>query len=279
MLAPMPPRGSHPPIRTIASRQHPLVATCRALAKGDDRSRMLLDGAHLVAEALEADVRLETVVFSEQAWTDERPELEALRPRALASGATVVRAAAAVLDAMSPVRRPSGVLGIAHRPRRALPAASPTSIPMLVIVVDVQDPGNLGAIVRAAEAGGATGVLVTGASADPFSWKALRGSMGSALRVPVIQLASVDGALAAARGLGCRVLATTPHGGEPFTEVSLAGPVAFLLGGEGPGLGADVVGAADASIAIPMAAPVESLNVAVAAALLVFEARRQRQHT
>ena len=275
MLARMSPRASDPAGPTVASRHHPLVAACRALARGDDRTRLLLDGLHLVSEALDAALPIETLVFSEAAWADDGAEWAAVRRRGAAAAAEVVRVTATVLDAMSPVRSPSGVLAIAARPHRPLPTG-PGPAPLLLVAVDVQDPGNLGAIVRTAEAGGATGVIVAGATADPFSWKALRGSMGSALRLPIEQVATVADAIARARALGCRVLATMPRAGRPFTDVALTGPIAFLLGGEGPGLTDGTLAGADEAIAIPMATPVESLNVAVAAALLVFEARRQR---
>src|SRR5262249_41893855 len=133
-----------------------------------------------------------------------------------------------------------------------------------------------GAIVRVAEAAGASGVVPAGASADPFGWKALRGSMGSALRLPVTPRMALDEALAQARAAGCRVIATTPRGGEPYFAVDLRGPIAIVIGGEGPGLPSAVIEAADLPVTIPMQAPVESLNAAVTAALILYEARRQR---
>ena len=129
---------------------------------------------------------------------------------------------------------------------------------------------------RVAEAGGASGVIVATGSADPFSWKALRGSMGSALRLPIVSGIDADAAIADARRHGCRVMATVPRDGRPMVELTLTGPVAVLIGGEGRGLSAALVDAADERVTIPMEAPVESLNAAVTAALLVYEARRQR---
>jgi TrmH family RNA methyltransferase len=143
--------------------------------------------------------------------------------------------------------------------------------------VDVQDPGNVGAIARTAEAAGATGLVLCGASADPFGWKALRGSMGSLLRLPVAGGVAWPDAVGAARAAGIALVATLPRGGQALDEADLGGPVAFLLGGEGPGLPPGVTAAADLTVSIPMQPPVESLNVSVAAALLVYEAARQRR--
>ena len=142
---------------------------------------------------------------------------------------------------------------------------------------DVQDPGNVGAIVRVAEAGGATAVIAAGRSADPYGWKALRGSMGSALRLPIISGVDTAAALADARRHGYRIIATTPRGGGSLFDADLSGRTAVIIGGEGAGLGKTIVEAADLRVTIPMESPVESLNAAVTAALIVYEARRQRR--
>jgi TrmH family RNA methyltransferase len=185
-------------------------------------------------------------------------------------------ASASVMDALSPVRSSSTVVALADRLPASEPAFYHETAPLVVMAVDVQDPGNVGAIVRVAEAGGATGVVAAGASADPFGWKALRGSMGSALRLPLLIQSDANRAVADARRHGCRILATAPRGGRSLFEVSYTGPIAILIGGEGPGLPPDLIEDADERVTIPMQTPVESLNAAVTAALIVYEARRQR---
>jgi TrmH family RNA methyltransferase len=146
----------------------------------------------------------------------------------------------------------------------------------VVVACDIQDPGNLGAIARVAEAGGASGLVAAGRCADPFGWKALRGSMGSLLRLPTVRCAAPEDEVAEARRHGCRIVAAVPRGGLPLFQAALKGPVAFLIGGEGPGLAPALAAGADQRVSIPMHPPVESLNAAVAAALLVYEAWRQR---
>jgi TrmH family RNA methyltransferase len=183
------------------------------------------------------------------------------------------------MDALSPTAHPSGVVAVAARPRRSLADAlggAAGLTPLVVVAVDVQDPGNVGAIARVAEAAGATGYVVAGQSADPFGWKALRGSMGSVLRLPTIHdadAASVIGVLKAHR-LQC--FAAAPAGAIAFDALDWRGPTACVVGSEGGGLPADLLAMADRRVRIPMAAPVESLNVAVSAGLLLYEARRQR---
>jgi TrmH family RNA methyltransferase len=178
------------------------------------------------------------------------------------------------MRALSPVRSPSPIVAIADRPADG-DARAYGSHALVVIAIDVQDPGNAGAIVRVAEAAGATGVVSAGASADPFGWKALRGSMGSALRLPILVRPDSGQAIDEARRHSCRVIAAAPRGGTPLHEADLRTPLAILVGGEGRGLSARHLAAADDRLVIPMAAPVESLNVAVSAALIVYEARRQ----
>ena len=142
----------------------------------------------------------------------------------------------------------------------------------------MQDPGNVGALLRSAEAGGATGAFVTGASANPFSWKALRGSMGSALRLPIVTGADRGRASwPSMRQAGMRTIAAVAARRRPIPmRVDWRGRVGLWIGGEGPGLADELVERCDARVTIPMAPQVESLNVAVAGALLVYAARRQR---
>jgi RNA methyltransferase, TrmH family len=258
-------------VERISSRQNPIVGEFRALAhSGDHGGRVLLDGEHLVGEAISSGTPIEVAAL------DDRFADSGLRASLERSGTRVLTVTPAVLDAMSPVRQPSGIVAIAAcgpSPLERVLAAAPQLVP---IAADVQDPGNIGAIVRAAEAAGATGLIAGPGCADPFGWKALRGSMGSALRLPIVVRVPIADAVSAARSAGLRVLAMVPRGGTPLHSADLRAPSAVLLGSEGPGLAQDAIDAADETIAIPMRAPVESLNVATAAAIVLFEAARQR---
>jgi TrmH family RNA methyltransferase len=147
---------------------------------------------------------------------------------------------------------------------------------LLLVAIDVQDPGNVGALVRTAEAGGMSGMFVTGASANPFSWKAIRGSMGSTLRLPVVSGMPTASVLTCLRSGGIRTIGAVPRGGEDPDAIDWRGKVALIVGGEGAGLPDDVTSNCDARVSIPMAARVESLNVAAAGAILIYAARRQR---
>jgi TrmH family RNA methyltransferase len=259
---------------TITSRQNPLVARFRTAARGDVGGVILLDGAHLVADAIGAGTAFQLAAVTPA--SGEEPDIKALVAALQRNGVEVIVVSASVMDAVSPVKTPSGIVALAERPAAGADRLYGGPAALVICAVDVQDPGNLGAIVRVAEAAGATGVVAAGGTANPFGWKALRGSMGSALRLPIASEMEADEAIADAKRHGCRVIATVPRDGRALFDVALTGPIAILIGGEGQGLPAALLDAADERVTIPMQAPVESLNAAVTAALIVYEARRQR---
>ncbi len=234
---------------------------------------MLLDGAHLLADALRGGVVVRHAAATQAA--QEQPDIREIVAALVRAGVEVVTVSESVMDALSPVRSSAGLVALADRPAGSVDRIFEGAPPLVVIGVDIQDPGNVGAIVRVAEAGGATAVVAAGASADPFGWKALRGSMGSALRLPLAAL-STDAAVDQARRHGCRILATAPRGGRSLFAADLTGALAILIGGEGQGLAPSLADAADDCVTIPMQPPVESQNAAVTAALIVYEAKRQR---
>lgn len=255
----------------ITSRQHPLVKEFRALARAAGEV-MLLDGWHLLGEAAAADVRVDTIAVCGPPAPGGQQVIDRLRR----SGAEVVEVSEAVLNAVSPVRAPTGVVARARVPSIS-PAAVLSPSPALVLAAaGLQDPGNAGAIIRSAAAAGATGVVLDDASADPWGWKALRASMGSAFHLPVVRSRSLPGLIAEWRAAGVQILATAPRGATAMYDVDFRKPTVLLLGGEGAGLPEDLAAAADARVSIPMHGATESLNVAVAAAVLLYEAQRQR---
>jgi len=264
-------------VKSIESRQNPIVRTYRELADEPDASglRLLLDGAHLVREAHDAGMRLESVVIANSHVADSSDEAR-LAAHLERDGVDVVSASAQVFDTISPVRTPSGIVAIAHRHPTTPEAILEQARLFALVVVDVQDPGNVGSLLRVAEAGGVTGVVVAGNSANPFSWKAVRGSMGSILRLPVARATSIDAVMNEIARTKAVAVAAVPRDGWDPDAVDWSGRIALLLGGEGPGLPARVIEAAQQRVSIPMEAPVESLNVAASAAIIIYAARRAR---
>lgn len=271
------PSGLHPTVRAIESRHNPIVQAFRELARNPDDtgSRVLLDGAHLIADARAAGVPFETVAISSARLDDDTEEAR-LALDLERGGVEVVSAPGPVFAALSPVRTPSGLVAIARRQPWTIEDVCRGPDGFVIVAADVQDPGNVGSLLRAAEAGGATGAIVCGASANPFSWKALRGSMGSALRLPIVAGMSAVEAVGTLHRLEFSVVASVARGGTDPDEAGWRGRIALLIGGEGPGLSEDLVALSDTRVTIPMAPGVESLNVAAAGAVLIYAARRQR---
>jgi TrmH family RNA methyltransferase len=258
----------------ISSRQNSVVKRFRSLVRaGSSDDEMLLDGSHLLEEALDCGLTVSVAAFADSALSNR---LAPLVDRVERAGARTLAASDALLEALSPVQHPSGVVSIVRRPFATLSSAL-ERVPQLLLLLDgVQDPGNVGAIIRAGEACGATGVIVSADSADPFGWKALRGAMGSSFRLPVVSGVPVIETIRALRAAHVRVFASVPRSGRAPSQLDLRSPAAILLGGEGMGISDALVSEADERLTVPMQPPVESLNVAIAAALVLYEASRQR---
>jgi TrmH family RNA methyltransferase len=264
-----------PALETLRSRANPLYKRLRALRDGRAASGLcLIEGPKLALEALSAGLTLVEAAASPRAETSPAGAraLQALR----AHGVPLRRMAAELVASLSETETSQGLVALARRPRFELDSVfRPT--PLVLVVDGVQDPGNLGALLRSAEAAGATGALLSPGCADPLSWKALRGSMGSAFRLPHVTGIAISLALETLAERGIRVLATASDGERRYDQADLKGPVAIVVGREGSGLAPGVQRRAAARLRIPLAPPVESLNVGVAAALVLFEAARQRR--
>jgi TrmH family RNA methyltransferase len=226
-----------------------------------------------VREALEAGVAVVEAAASERAEASlpGRAALAALRQQ----GVPVRSMSAELVSSLSETETSQGIVALARRPSFAEEELF-RGVPLVLVADGVQNPGNLGGLLRTAEAAGASGAILARGCADPFSWKALRGSMGSAFRVPHLRGIPLDQALRLLEARRVAVLATTAQGERRYDDVDLRGPVAIAIGAEGAGLPAAVLGRAAARLRVPLREPVESLNVGVAAALVLFEAARQR---
>lgn len=281
----------------VSSRQHALVKRFRELARArpvrtgtreTEKAELLLDGEHLLEEAIASGVEIEIAAFAGRHVQDAESPLARLAGWVRQHGGRPIAVTGQVLAAMSPVQHPSGVVAIGSfapaslagvfgappHPTAVRPASA--GVPLVPVVAGVQDPGNVGAIIRAAAAFGATGVAVLEGSANPFGWKALRGAMGATFRLPVAAGATIDEVLQAAQQRRLQVVAAVPRAGTPLHDIDFRTPIAIVLGAEGAGIPAAAVAAAHQTVTIPMLAPVESLNVAIAAALILYEASRQR---
>ena len=263
----------------ITSRQNPIVAKFREVTRShrNERERILLEGSTLIDDARRANVPLEVAVFATDESKKRSRDSNVLANKLRLLGVDVILASNSVLAALSPAHEPSGAVAIGIHQPIALQNVF-TDGGLVLAPIGVQDPGNVGAVIRSADAGSASGIVVTGGSADPFGWRALRGAMGSTFRLPVVDIDNLDQVVNMAKKYNTSVLAAVPKGGTSIYTVDLTGNKLVLLGNEGSGLNNQVVSYADNLITVPMRDPVNSLNTAVAASLIVYEANRQRKH-
>jgi len=248
-----------------------------------------VEGVRLVEEALRSGCRIQAVLFSESgerhherlASLIDRPEM----------AFPVLHTTDRLFEGLADTEHPQGVAALVH-PRETsfdefVHAPLSACAPLLVVLAGVQDPGNVGTILRTAAAFGATGAATAASgisgTANPFSPKALRASAGAALHLSILAGMSLPILLAQLKVAGVRTLASSVHeprdGEQPLLapwEVDWCQPVALLVGNEGAGLPEEVERSADARIRIPMASGIESLNAAAAAAVVFYEAARQR---
>lgn len=262
----------------IKSRDNPLIKRVRAARAGKIREQIYLEGLRLceeAAQALSADQILD-VISTERFAELERGKklLESL----MNDGKRVAFVSEAVFSTISDTKTPQGIVLLAARPNTAQSALFRNSneSALLVILHRINNPSNAGAILRTVEAAGATGVILTEGTTDIFSPKALRGAMGSSLRLPLWTGATLQEALTFCQAQAVRTVSTDTKAGRDYTEIDWTIPRALIVGSEGAGLERLEIDAADESLKIPMRAPVESLNVAVAAGIILYEAARQR---
>jgi TrmH family RNA methyltransferase len=269
----------------VTSRANPRVKQLRAAFGGNAKlsgGLVAIEGEHLLQEAMRSGLVFKTIFLSQRRdapeWIPGNVERMELSEEVFASAVDT--------------RSPQGIAALLVPPVWSMGDACPPSAaggkaPLLLIAAGVQDPGNLGTLIRSAEAFGATGVLTTAGTVDEWNQKALRASAGSVFRVPVVEAGAAE--LMALKARGVRMFAAVAAesesnsiaacaGGVPVSaaDADFAGACALMIGNEGAGLGAELLSLADARVSIPMPGRVESLNAAVAGSLLLYEAARQR---
>jgi len=263
------------------ARGHPDLRRLRALrrdrAARDAAGVLVAEGLHLAAEALAADAAIERALVapSLEEQAEGRALLSALRARAV----PVFAVDEAVMEGLQDARTPQPVLLVVRRGEVALPHAVPglPGVALVAVAAGIQDPGNLGAILRSADAAGATGFVALGSGADLFHPRAVRASMGAVFRLPCAQEAEAGPLLSRLEALGIAALAAQPEAELLYDLCDLRVPVALFFGGEGAGLPGELTRRLSVAVKIPMRPGVDSLSVGAAAAVLLFEAARQRR--
>lgn len=256
----------------LTSLQNPLVKQIRKLHAAKHRRQQgvfLLEGTHLLEEANAVSYPLEIVCCTPE-WQSAYPQLW---QQACQRAARTEIVSPEVLKAIATTVQPDGVVAIAQR--NAQQQAVPMSGVGLALET-VQDPGNLGTMIRTAAAAGASGLWLSEDSVDLDNPKVLRASAGQWFRLPMAVSADLKATVSQCQQAGMQVVATLPTAKLTYWEVDWWQPSLILLGNEGAGLSAELAALADFQVRIPLCAGVESLNVAIAAALMLYEAQRQK---
>lgn len=257
----------------ITSRDNSLLRQVRAVRDGKVDELIYVEGLRLCEEALRSQLEIEAVVVSEELLRKERVAgvIQELSQAAKRFGSVSEK----LLESVSYTKTPQGIVVLAQRPEKRL-ADHLDAKPLLVVLHQINNPVNVGAILRTSEAAGAAGVITTKNTSDPFSPKSLRGAMGAAFRLPLWSGPAYREMIEWCGQRGIATICADVDATTSYTEIDWTGPRALILGPESTGLTAEELELADQRVSIPMQGMAESLNVAVAAGVLLFEAARQR---
>jgi RNA methyltransferase, TrmH family len=280
-------RSEHAPsaqerLRRIEGRHNPLIKQLRqAFSRSEltDSGDCAIEGFRIVEEAIRSGLRISAAFFRESA----QDRAERLLPQIGAQVETLLLPDK-LFDSLVPSESPQGVAALVRLKTFSLDdLIERTHVGPIIALASLQDPGNLGTILRSAEAFGSAGLILGEGTVSIYNSKVVRGSAGSVFRLPVIhaheksaseKLKDVSEKL---RADGVRLMATSSHKGNPLDQADLKRPVAIFFGNEGAGLPRDVVAQLDEVVAIPHSAQVESLNAGVAASIVLYEAARQKK--
>ena len=246
-----------------SAKNQKVVAAVRLKKRSlrEEEQRFLVEGAQAVAEALAEDGRLLSLFVSD--------ELDPLAVRARQAGVPVEQVSERVMERLTSTVTPQGVVGIAPFVDVRLDDMLPPGA--VAVLHEVRDPGNAGTILRSADAAGAEGVVFAGSSVDAYNPKGVRASAGSIFHVPVVRDVGTEDAISSLRAKGFSVIAMDMHGDEDLFETELPRSTAFVFGNEAHGLPSEILEAADHRVRVPHAGRAESLNLAAAATVCLFE--------
>lgn len=265
------------PLELITSPSNPLIKTLKGLERKKERAEtglFLAEGARIVSEGLARGWQPETVIIA--ADMAERPQIRDLARDAAKAGARVVMAPERLMSKITQKDNAQSVVAAFRQRHLALDALpKPMSIPLYIALYEVRDPGNLGTILRTADCAGVSGVILVGTCCDPYSFEAVRASMGSVFDVPFAH-ADFDSFNTWRKGAGMRLSAASVNGTVRHDGADFTGGSIILMGNEQAGLPGWAEAACDTLCLIPMRGGADSLNLAQASAIMIYEAWRQR---
>jgi RNA methyltransferase, TrmH family len=260
----------------ISSRDNSIVKFLRSLADPKRRKKeqaFLIEGVKMVEEALRDNLGVKTVVATPSLTQHHGKGVLKLSE---SKGIDIIWVSERLMDVLAESKTPQPVMAVVQMNQHTEESLLNHQARLIVVAHQLQDPGNLGTIIRTAEAVGSSGVAITSNTVDPFNAKAVRASMNSILRLPVVPVGDIASFILKCRQTGYQTIATALSGDKAHFEVDLTKPTAVIVGQEGAGLPQNIIATIDLRVRIPMAETIDSLNVATAAAIILYEAMRQR---
>ncbi len=261
----------------VTSRDNSLLRQARSVRDGKVDGLVFVEGLRLSEEALRSNLAIETVIVSDQLV--DKTKAAALVNELEKTANRIVTVSEKLLESVSYTKTPQGIVLLAARPQstqRELERQMKQPA-LLVVMHRINNPVNVGAILRTAEAAGATGAIATAETSDPFSPKSLRGAMGAVFRLRIWNGPAYEEVVAWCQQHKLQTICADVHSSEVYDAPDWTLPSALILGPESSGLTQKEIAAADKAVRIPMREPTESLNVAVAAGVMLYEAARQRR--
>ena len=262
-------------VKEVTSLANPIVKDIKALANKKDRDEtksFMAEGLKLVIDALELGFEIKTLVYAKN--VKDKPQVVQAATKTVARGGLVLEVSEKVLSSITRRDNPQMVVGIFTQRWTSLRDIRPKAGETYVALDRVRDPGNLGTIIRTADAAGASGVILLGETTDPYSMETVRATMGSVFALPLVKASPAD-FLAWKKGAGVSVVATHLAGAVDYRTIDYRKkPVVLLMGNEQQGLPDELACEADALARIPQAGLADSLNLAIATGIMLFEARR-----
>ena len=262
-------------VKEITSLANPIIKDIKALSlkkTRDETKSFMAEGLKLVIDALDLGWTIRTLIYSKGA--KGKPLVEKVAARTVAAGGLVLEVSEKVMASVTRRENPQMVAGVFEQRWNALKDVRPSGSETWVALDRVRDPGNLGTIIRTADAAGASGVILVGDCTDPFSLETVRATMGSLFAVPLVKTTPAD-FLRWKKDSGARLVATHLAGAVDYRTIDYRSkPVVLMMGNEQSGLPDDLAGAADALARIPQVGRADSLNLAVATGVMLFEVRR-----
>lgn len=266
----------------ISSITNPKVKYLKSLVKGQGKAginEFVIEGIHIVEEALSAHIskrcEIKLIVFSKRLSNSKEGSL--LFDKLSDAGITALEASEKIIEHLSDVKTPQGLIGLVEYKSADFGAFFEEDDPIILILDGIQDPGNLGAIIRSASAFGISGILLSGGTVNPFNQKVIRSTAGTIFNVKIIKADKMDDTMQALKRRGIKLIATTPRASKLVSEADLKEPVALIIGSEGRGINENILKSSDEVVSIPMSGEAESLNAAVSASIILYEALRQRK--